>query len=143
MGGGVERDLMSGGSSLRDEGKIFFVVAGGDYKEGRLYSGTVQRGQNVRRRLAGAVVEGQTDPLLGHRLRLRGRFYRGRRGRGDEAFVRHRGQVALPAAYGRLCTAEYPQSEPRRRPDRKQQKAPQQSLMFAGFEKSHFQKPPS
>ena len=65
---------MPGGSSLRDEGKIFVVVAGGDYKEGRLYSGTVQRGQNVRRRLAGAVVEGQTDPLLGHRLRLRGRF---------------------------------------------------------------------
>ena len=27
--------------------------------------------------------------------------------------------------------------------DRKQQKAPQQSLMFAGSEKSHFQKPPS
>ena len=56
MGGGVERDLMSGGSSLRDEGKIFVVVAGGDYKEGRLYSGTVQRGQNVRRRLAGAAI---------------------------------------------------------------------------------------
>ena len=121
----MERDLMPGGSSLRDEGKIFVVVAGGDYKEGRLYSGTVQRGQNVRRRLAGAVVEGQTDPLLGHRLR--GRFYGERRGRGDKAFVRHRGQVALSAAYERLRPAEYPQSEPRRRPDRKQQKAPQQS----------------
>ena len=49
----MERDLMPGGSSFRDEGKIFVVVAGGDYKEGRLYPGTVQRGQNVRRRLAG------------------------------------------------------------------------------------------
>ena len=54
---------MPGGSSFRDEGKIFVVVAGGDYKEGRLYPGTVQRGQNVRRRLAGAVVEGQENPL--------------------------------------------------------------------------------
>ena len=122
-------------STMRMNPELFGITA--DEKK------ALQRGQNVRRRLAGAVVEGQTDPLLGHRLRLRGRFYGGRRGRGDEAFVRHRGQVALPAAYGRLCTAEYPQSEPRRRPDRKQQKAPQQSLMFAGFEKSHFQKPPS
>ena len=142
VGGGVERDLMPGGSGFRHEGQVLVVVSGGDHEEGGFDAGAVQCGQNVRRRLAGAVVKGQTDPFVRQRLRLGRRLYRRCGDRRDEAFVRQRGQVALPTAYDWLCAAEYPQPEPCRRPGREQQEAHQPTRCFAEFKKSHSEKPP-
>ena len=88
-------------------GKVFVVVAGGDYKEGRLYPGTVQRGQT-----SGVV-------LLGPSSKVRQTHFSGiGSGSGDvstedaeageTSFRPAPGSGRSPGSYGRLCTAEYP-----------------------------------
>ena len=55
---------MSGGGSVRDQGKILVIVAGSDYEEGGVDTGGVQRIEDGLRCFAWAVVKGQADPFL-------------------------------------------------------------------------------
>ena len=108
--GRVECDLVPGGFCLGEKRQIFLVVPGRYHKKGGLDSGGVQRGQNVRRRLAGAVIEGQADPFI----RRSGRRFRHRPGRhlacgrGDETFVRDGRQVIFLAPNDRRRSIETP-----------------------------------
>ena len=109
----MQRDLMPGGSSLREQGQIFLVVAGSYHKKGAVHPGGIQGRENIRRGLAGAVIKGQADPFF----RRRREFFRhrGRRGltfsRCQEFRVRNRGQIALPAADDRRGRIETPQQK--------------------------------
>ena len=71
MGCGMQRDLVACCRCIRNERQVFFIVARGHHKKGGLDPGGVQRIQNRRGRFAGAVIEGQADPFLRHRLLLR------------------------------------------------------------------------
>ena len=60
----MQRDLVPGGSGLREQRQIFLVVAGGYHKKGAVHPGGIQRRQHLRGSLAGAVVKGQADPFF-------------------------------------------------------------------------------
>ena len=64
VGGRVQRDLMPGGSGLREQRQIFLVVAGGYHKKGAVHPGGIQSRQHLRGGLAGAVIKGQADPFF-------------------------------------------------------------------------------
>ena len=108
--GRVKCDLVPGGFCFGEKRQILLVVPGRHHKKGGPDSGGVQSGQNVRRRLAGAVVEGQADPFVrrcGRRFRHRpGRHFAC--GRGDETFVRDGRQVVFPAPDDRRRSIETP-----------------------------------
>ena len=67
----MQRDLVACRRCIRNERQVFFIVARGHHKKGGLDSGGVQRIQNRWGRFAGAVIKGQADPFLRHRLLLR------------------------------------------------------------------------
>lgn len=138
----MRRDLMPGSSSLRDEGRYLSLLP----------VATTKKVAFTPARFSADRTSGVV--LLGPSSKVRQTHFSGiGSGSGDVSTEdAEAGETKLSSGTGvrslsrslrRLRAAEYPQSEPRRRPDRKQQKAPQQSLMFAGSEKSHFQKPPS
>ena len=64
----MQRDLVACCRCIRNERQVFFIVARGHHKKGGLDPGGIQ---NRRGRFAGAVIEGQADPFLRHRLLLR------------------------------------------------------------------------
>ena len=67
----MQRDLVACCRCIRNKWQILFIVARGHHKKGGLDPGGVQRIQNRRGRFAGAVIKGQADPFLRHRLFLR------------------------------------------------------------------------
>ena len=67
----MQRDLVACRRCIRNKWQILFIVARGHHKKGGLDPGGIQCIQNRRGRFAGAVIEGQADPFLRHRLFLR------------------------------------------------------------------------
>ena len=102
VGGRVQCNLVPGGSSLREQGQVFLVVAGGYHKKGAVHPGGVQRSQHLRGGLARAVIKGQADPFF-RQGRSSGRTGIGcshrRCGRGKGRKVRRGGQLVQLAAY--------------------------------------------